>query len=207
MFEDNRYPDRITAEQILKAAYDVNPGTWVDHCHNVARAAAIIAEHSNMNEEKAYSIGLLHDIGRGEYKGWNMMHHVIAGYEMMKRDYPDVARVCLTHSFVTKDIREYGDGNNLLCTEEEQLFIQKYLNGIEYNDYDLLIQLCDSICLPEAITVIEKRIVDVTIRYGQNGLDVERWKGLFNIKQHFDDLCGCNIYQFFRDEIETSIFG
>ena len=204
MFE--RYPKREDALALLERASEINPGLWVDHSKNVARMAEIVASHCAMNGEKAYILGLLHDIGRSEFRGWNQMHHVIYGYMMLKDKYPDAARICMTHSYVTRDIREYGDQTNLMCTEEEQRLIQSYLDEKDYDDYDLLIQLCDSMCLPDGITTIEKRLVDVGRRYGRNDLDKDRWNGIFAIKDHFDKLCATNIYRFFREEIERSIF-
>ena len=202
-----RYPKREEAIAMLEKAAEINPGAWTDHSRNVAEMAETIASHCAMDSEKAYVLGLLHDIGRSEYRGWNQMHHVIYGYTMLKDSYPEAARICMTHSYVTRDIREYGDQNDLMCSEEEQRFIQNYIDGIEYDDYDLLIQLCDSMCLPDGVTTIEKRLVDVGRRYGTNDLDRDRWNGVFAIKDHFDSMCKTNIYLYFREEIERSIFG
>ena len=38
-------PDRKTAEQALKEAYQSNPGVWVDHSRYVALACENIARH------------------------------------------------------------------------------------------------------------------------------------------------------------------
>ena len=201
-----RYPNREDAHRMLDTAYNVNPGTWREHCKNVARMAETIASHCGMDSEKAYVLGLLHDIGRGEYKGWNQMHHVLFGYKQLLEDYPEAAKICLTHSFATKDIREYGVDVDLKCTEDELQFIRDYLKKVEYDDYDLLIQLCDSMCLPEGITLLEVRLIDVAGRYGVNEYVIRRWKKFFEIKNHFDQLCGCNINSLFREEIEISLF-
>ena len=49
----------------LKLAEDLNPGPWVRHSINVGIAARNIAEKvSWLDPEKAYIVGLLHDIGR-----------------------------------------------------------------------------------------------------------------------------------------------
>ena len=200
------YPDRTEARKMLDAAYAINPGTWKEHCLNVARMAETIASRCGMDPEKAYVLGLLHDIGRGEYKSWNQMHHVIYGYRQLLDDYPEAAKICLTHSFGTKDIREYGDNVDLKCSDEDIRFINKYLETVEYDDYDLLIQLCDSMCLPEGITLLQVRLLDVASRYGVNEYILRRWKRFFEIKDYFDGLCGCNINSLFREEIERSLF-
>lgn len=81
----------------------MNPGLWVKHVKNVAYAAKIIAEHAGMNEEKAYVLGLLHDIGRRT--GIAQVRHIIDGYDYaISRGWDAVARICLTHSFPVKDV-------------------------------------------------------------------------------------------------------
>ena len=58
------YPTRDEAEQLLKEAEKLNPGPWGDHSRTVAHCAQCIAEKSGLNSDKAYVVGLLHDIGR-----------------------------------------------------------------------------------------------------------------------------------------------
>lgn len=48
-------PDRKTAEQVLKEAYQSNPGVWVDHSRYVALACENIARRcADLDSEKAY---------------------------------------------------------------------------------------------------------------------------------------------------------
>lgn len=59
------YPDLETARNMLAEAEERNPGPWGDHSRNVALAAKNIAECCpSLDPEKAYILGLLHDIGR-----------------------------------------------------------------------------------------------------------------------------------------------
>lgn len=61
----NGFADREKAEKILTEAESLNPGLWVAHSRNVARCAeAIAASIQGMDSEKAYVLGLLHDVGR-----------------------------------------------------------------------------------------------------------------------------------------------
>jgi HD superfamily phosphohydrolase YqeK len=41
-----------------------NPGPWGNHSRTAAHCAEKIAKYSGMDSEKAYVLGLLHDIGR-----------------------------------------------------------------------------------------------------------------------------------------------
>ncbi|MBO4440403.1 MAG: HDOD domain-containing protein [Spirochaetaceae bacterium] len=49
----------------LEVAGKLNPGPWVKHSINVGIAARNIAEKiPEMNPQKAYIVGIMHDIGR-----------------------------------------------------------------------------------------------------------------------------------------------
>ncbi len=52
------------AEEELKLAASMNPGRWVDHSRVTAESARLIAAKTEeLDAEKAYCMGLLHDIG------------------------------------------------------------------------------------------------------------------------------------------------
>ena len=59
-----KYPDRETAEELLREAEGRNPGPWGNHSRTAAHCAEAIARYGGMNPDKAYVLGLLHDIGR-----------------------------------------------------------------------------------------------------------------------------------------------
>ena len=53
------------AKKELEIAEQLNPGPWTAHSLNVAIAARNIARKvPGMDENKAYILGMLHDIGR-----------------------------------------------------------------------------------------------------------------------------------------------
>lgn len=97
------YPNKMTALFELETAEKMNPGPWVEHVKNVASAAKIIAKNAGMDGEKAYVLGLLHDIGRRT--GIAQVRHIIDGYDYaVSKGWDEVARICLTHSFPVKDV-------------------------------------------------------------------------------------------------------
>jgi hypothetical protein len=195
--------DKKTAKELLAWAGKKNQGKWIEHSYNVARAAEIIAKKCLLDDNFAYIWGLLHDIGR--YEGVTNLRHVYAGYNLMKeKGYNNIARICLTHSFPYKNFGSFQ--GNIDCTLEEINYIKDELEKIEYNDYDKLIQLCDGISLAEGITLIEIRIVDVVKRYGFNEYTLNKWNAIFEIKKYFENKCGKNIYELFKDEIIGNIF-
>lgn len=69
------------AEKELKLAGELNPGPWVKHSINVGIAARNITHKlPNLDENKAYIFGLLHDIGR-RVGIVNIPKHVYEGYK------------------------------------------------------------------------------------------------------------------------------
>lgn len=92
-----KYPSREVAEQELIDAGKLNPGKWVEHSHYVGEACRLIAQKCDtLDAEKAYILGLLHDIGRRI--GFCGQKHVFAGYQYaLKCGWEDVARISLTH--------------------------------------------------------------------------------------------------------------
>ncbi|WP_218916086.1 HD domain-containing protein [Kosmotoga pacifica] len=124
-----------------------------------------------LDPEKAYVLGLLHDIGRRE--GVHHMRHIIDGYNYaINLSYEQVAKISMTHSFPLKNINAvFGEWD---CTREEFLFVEKYISEVKFDDYDKLIQLCDSLALPEGFCIIEKRCIDVAMRYDVNEYTVPK---------------------------------
>ena len=92
------YPTREQAEALLAEALPHNPGPWGNHSRTAAHCAEKIAAAAGLDPDKAYVLGLLHDIGRRF--GKRHLGHVSDGYSyMMSLGYEEVARVCLSHSF------------------------------------------------------------------------------------------------------------
>lgn len=191
------------AQEELKIAETMNPGIWIQHCESVANNARLIAEKTGvMDPDVAYVFGLMHDIGRRD--GFKGILHVFDGYEYMKSiGQDDVARICLTHSFPLKDADTFMGKYD--CTPEQKQFLQDYLDSVEYNHYDVLIQLCDSISLPNGACIMEKRLMDVAMRHGITPFMIDKWKAFMSTKKYFDELCGCSIYTVLPNVLENSM--
>lgn len=195
------------AEKELRLAERMNPGPWVQHSMSVARNARLIADqvkHStagNMDCDQAYVMGLMHDIGRRD--GIKGILHLFDGYDyMMSLGQEEIARICLTHSFPVKDVNTFFGKYD--CSPEQKHFLQQYLAEREYDDYDMLIQLCDAISLPNGACIMEKRLVDVALRHGLPDFTLDKWRAFLKAKKYFDELCGCNIYDFLPNILENS---
>ena len=195
------YPNKEIAIEELEVAGKMNP--WIKHSYNVANVAKLIAEQcENLNSEKAFVCGLLHDIGRRT--GISSVRHIIDGYDyVISKGWDEVARVCLTHSFPVKDIE--ADIGNKDISKEQYDFINHYLNNLEYNDYDKLIILCDALADANGFCILEKRFVDTTRRYGIYPFSVERWNKTYEYKEYFEKIINKSIYTLLPN-IEKSIY-
>ena len=195
-------PDRKTAIAELELAGKMNPGPWTKHSYNVAEAARLIAAASGLDSEKAYVCGLLHDIGRRT--GISAVRHIIDGYDYaMSKGWDEVARVCLTHSFPVKDID--ADIGKKDITAEQYDFIKAFLEGIEYDDYDKLRILCDSLGDANGLCILEKRLIDTTRRYGIYPFTINRWNKTYEYKEYFEKKMDKSVYAVLPD-IEKCIY-
>ena len=195
-------PTQAEAERLLNEAEAKNPGGWADHARYVALAARNIAEvHLDLDPETAYILGLLHDIGRRE--GVTAMRHILDGYTFLENlGYLDAARIALTHSYPLQDIKA-GSGR-WDGTDKELAFVEAYLNGVKYDDYDRLLQLCDALAWPSGFVMIEKRLVDVALRFGINDLTVEKWRAFLALQEYFEKAIGRSVYSVLPGVIETT---
>ena len=188
------YPSRSEAEWILSEAKPHNPGPWIQHSRVTAYCAEKIAAASGLDPDKAYVIGLLHDIGRRF--GISQMAHVYKGWKyMLELGYPSVARICLTHSYNTQSIDD--DLGKCDVTEEQRKELESALENIIYDDYDRLIQLCDSIAMSKGVVDIEFRMSNVRKRYGK--YSQRKWDKNLELKKYFEDMAGVDsIYDIVR---------
>lgn len=173
-------------EQMGKTPHD----GWIYHSMCVGRAAGVIAKALNLDEEKAKTLGYIHDIGKGiRFNG-----HVMEGYNYLKKlGYDDeYCNVCLTHSYLNNDVNcTQGQPDNIPFRTE---FIKKH----EYTIYERIINLCDLMCMKTVVT-LEKRLIDVISRRPQHKNIVYHVKEALKLKKYFDELLGYNLYDLFPE--------
>lgn len=126
------------------------------HTRGVAAAAEKIAARiPGMNGEKAYVLGLLHDYGKRIGEREENKFHGQEGYEqMMFLGYPDVAQICLTHTFPDKNF----DRGQYSFPDEWIEWAREKLAGTVYTDYDYLIAFCDKLFEACEMVSIEKEL-------------------------------------------------
>ena len=191
------------AKEELRIAARRNPGPWEQHSLVTADNARRIAQKvPGMDPEKAYLMGLMHDIGRR--CGVTGMRHLIDGYDyLMAMGEEELAVICLTHSFASQNVEHFEGKHD--CSQSQKAFIKDFVENRVYDDYDKLIQLCDAVSLPEGACLMEKRFVDVALRHGVQDYTTTRWRAYLNLKKYFDTLCGCDIYTLLPGVMENSM--
>ena len=193
---------RSLAEKALEYAHEANPGPWADHSRYVAQACENIAKRCpHLDTDDAYIYGILHDIGRNE--GVTSERHLLDGYRYCKaRGWDKAAQICISHAFMIKDISTSIGIFDM--PQEDKDFMEQFVQHAIYDDYDLLVQLCDALALPTGFCLLEKRFVDVAIRYGSHPVLAERWKAVLDIKSHFEEIIGCSIYDLLPGVVENT---
>ena len=185
------YPTRQEAERLLIETGKCNPGPWEDHSRVTALCAEKIARACrDMDVQKAYVLGLLHDIGRKF--GVKHLGHVYDGWKyMLECGYDEAARICLSHSFNEGKLEDYIGNFDISKQQIEE--IRQALCGIEFDEYDKLIQLCDSIASADGVVDMEERMNDVKKRYGH--YPQSKWDKNMELKRYFEQKSGSDIYE------------
>lgn len=194
--------NRERAEAELEWAGKSNPGKWIEHSRYVALACKnIAAQCDGLSSDSAYCYGLLHDIGR--YAGVSSEKHLIDGYRFcMERGWEKAAQICISHAFMIQDIQTSIGTFDM--SDDDYLFMDRLIRNAVYDDYDRLVQLCDALALPTGFCLLEKRFVDVAIRYGTPPVTVARWKKILEIKTLFEEKINGSIYKLLPGVIENS---
>ena len=127
--------------------------------------------------------------------------HVYEGYRFcMDKGWDEIARICMTHSYLRMQ-DEFGYEPE----KDSEKAIKAYLMNCEADNYDRLIQLCDSLAVDYGFVILEKRFVDVTRRYGIMEGYIKGWEIAFAIKESFEKEMGCSVYDVLPDIGRTTL--
>ena len=118
----------------------------------------------------------------------------------MEKGWYEAARICMTHSFLRMQEEFSYEPES-----EQEKAIKAYIMSCQADDYDRLIQLCDSLATGYGFVILEKRFVDVTRRYGIMEGYIKGWEVAFSIKEYFEKDMGCSIYDVLPDVGKTSL--
>ena len=168
------------------------------HVYNVAKIAEAIAKKANvscLDPETAYTLGMLHDIGRIKDETITKVPHALEGFNYLNKiGYPELAPICITHNFIDKDIKE---SDYPTYSPEQFAWTKEYLSHIEYNDYDRLIQLADLFSRGKEIMSIRQRLDKNKSFYHINNLSYE--DKAFGLRDYFDKKYNIDVEQIVAD--------
>lgn len=205
---DEQVEHLFTEVKQLCAKNNITLG-WIDHSVFVSNIASILASKLNLDERLARLGGLLHDIGRGlqphNQIGWNF--HEIAGYKfLLSKGYTELARFCITHGFIKVSSIQYDDNHFRGIDKPDIDLYTNFVNTVEINEYDKIIQLADSIAVRDGYVTLEQRTIDLIHRYPQNK---EGWilalDEALQLKKYFDEKLGCSVYNVIPQFFEYSL--
>ena len=173
----------------------VAPSLLRQHSLLVATCAEILATKiPGMDSKKAYALGLLHDYGKVVNEKEHKLFHGLSGYKIKKElGYDEVARICLTHTFIDKNFKyeDYTPYPKADLTE-----CKKLLKDIEYDDYDKLIQLSDMMVSVVGFKTLKERMRYIRDKYKLCCLTMKKkYRQVLKLKEYFDKLCGCDVYK------------
>ena len=190
------------AEKTLAWAHSRNPGPWADHSRYVAQACRAIAQQCpHLDADTAFCYGMLHDIGR--YAGVTSERHLLDGYRYcIRQGWEKAAQICISHAFMIQDTATSIGVFDM--PPEDKAFLDEFVRDAVYDDYDLLVQLCDALALPSGFCLLEKRFVEVTLRYGFHEFTLQRWRKTLAIKHRFEKMIGRSIYELLPGAAENS---
>lgn len=151
----------------------INTSSWISHSFYVGEVCSILANKLGLDEDKARTMGLLHDYGR---KFNHSFRHIIDGFEALTDlGWNNEAIGCLTHSFVnggrcSNNERAVNgfyldkDGNANWKKDIVKDDITLFLENYKFTDYDLLLNIADLMATDKGIVSPKKRIADVATR-------------------------------------------
>lgn len=187
---------KLTSEKAIMLLKDckgmAKNDEWIKHSICIGNAAGVIAKALKLDEEKAKTLGYIHDIGKrtGEFK-----NHVMNGYNYLKElGYDDeYCNICLTHSYLN---------NDYMCTAggipTDIPFRTEFIKTHEYTIYEKIINLCDLMCTTKVLTV-DKRMMDLLYRHGVYAKTHYHIEETIKLKEYFDNLLGYNLYDLFPE--------
>ena len=181
---------------ILNVKTELPKGISAKHYQNVAYVASKIAEQTEMDIEKAYVLGLLHDYGEYIEDTISGTFHGTAGYdELLKLGFDEVAKVCLSHSFFDSSFSP-EDFPAYEAKEIERA--SAILKEKEFDEYDKLIHLADLMSPCGEIDTIENRILKLSEKYHIPSEKTQQMlKQGLELKNLFDNKCKKDIYTLF----------
>lgn len=200
--------DRIEAAEYINEVlcyaleHGREPGTWYrfhNHVYGTALLAEKIAQRlGNIDPERAYVLGLLHDVGKIREEIERRFHGLI-GFDILKNKDKQAARVCLSHTFFNNVLPEYVDVEAAFFRRREDYdFAADYFSKNPADWYDRLIQLCDCLANCNGLVTLEERRKEYIQRY-RRLMPSYVYDEAKKMKHYFDEKLGADAYSVFSE--------
>lgn len=171
-----------------------NTSNCLSHVLFHGETSRILAETIGLDGKTAQKLGILHDIGR---KRTHSFMHTVKGFELLQELGWYVEAFCaLTHSFTLISnengvikagrcancdpmLEGFGideNGVGVWKSEEYKDDMAQFLDGYEYNDYDVIMNIADMMAISKGIVSIEERFEDIMTRRDPDLMDVRYTK-------------------------------
>lgn len=169
-----------------------NQGPWVRRSKLIGKSARDIAKKINLDEDIAYAVGSLFEIGKKEEeKG---LRQIMIGFHLLRNEsYFFPAQIAISHAFVIKDIKSYIGEDRL--EERDRKILENKLITYTYTEYDKLIQVLDNSIIDKYIGIEEKQKY-LKEKYKKIPYEEKRIKILKEYEKHFEEKLGRTIKSF-----------
>ena len=158
--------------------YKFSKSSFISHSLEEARLCSLMAKKANLDTDKAFKMGLLHDYGRKYDHGG--LHITLGFKELFSLGYITESIGCLTHSFLNDnyfacynptDEYKVNDDLNIIYIKEsvKENEVYKFLSTYAYTDYDRILNLADLMTSANGVITPEKRIIDIEKRRKMTG--------------------------------------
>lgn len=151
----------------------INTSSWFSHSLYMGKLSFDLAKILGLNEEIAFTLGILHDIGRKYDHSFN---HVIKGCEFLYTiGWYNESISCLTHSFVNGGrcsnnepalpgfyVDDFGNEKWLSDTKMDD--VGYFLKHYNYTEYDRILNIADLMATDKGIVSPFDRIEDIATR-------------------------------------------
>lgn len=167
-----------------------------ENAYKVARQTA--GKPNALDPDKAYALGLLHDVGRWRPSSLKNVPHEVIGYKTLQMlGLEEAAPIALTHSMpASKFTRgDFAKGAIFMGNADSQIYSERFIRGHEMNDYDRLIQFCDVISNHDCNRKIEDSLAGFQARFGFSQEREDKFKAIIDAMHQFEDKFGINIYE------------
>lgn len=158
--------------------YNFSKSAFISHSLEEARLCGLMAKKANLDTDKAFKMGLLHDYGRKYDHGG--LHITLGFKKLFSLGYITESIGCLTHSFLNDnyfacynptDEYKVNDDLNIIYIKEsvKENEVYKFLSTYTYTDYDRILNLADLMASANGVITPEKRIIDIEKRRKMTG--------------------------------------